>query len=55
MSYDEEYHPELAEYVPGEGGSMRRPAFVRVMRVVIVIGVAALVVPGVIYTVGVQV
>ena len=55
MAWDEEYHPELAEYVPGEGSSLRRPGFVRVLRIVIVIGVAALVVPGVLYTVGVQV
>ncbi len=56
MTWDEdEYHPELAEYVPGTGSSLRRPGFVRVMRVMIVIGVAALIVPGVIYTVGMQV
>jgi hypothetical protein len=51
---DDEYHPELAEYVPGEG-SVRHPLTIKIMRVVIVIGVASLVVPGIIYTFGVQV
>jgi len=55
VAWDEEYHPELAEYVPGEGASLRRPGFVRVMRIMIVVGVAALVVPGVAYTIAVQV
>ncbi len=52
---DDEYHPELAGYVPREGGSVRHPLTIKVMRVVIVIGVLALVLPGVIYTLGVQI
>ncbi|MEP6844150.1 MAG: hypothetical protein ABJA11_11540 [Pseudolysinimonas sp.] len=52
---DDEYHPELAEYVPGDRGSVRRPLTLKVIRVVIVIAVVALVLPGVIYTVSVQV
>lgn len=52
---DDEYHPELAGYVPSDGRSVRHPLTVKVMRVVIVIGVVALVLPGVIYTIGVQV
>ncbi len=52
MSYDDE--PELAGYVPREEGSVRHPLTLTVMRVVIVIGVIALVLPGMIYTIGVQ-
>jgi hypothetical protein len=52
---DDEYHPELAEYVPGEGRSLRHPLAVKVMRVVIVIAVVSLILPGVIYTISVQV
>jgi hypothetical protein len=52
---DDEYHPELAEHVPGDGGSIRRPVTLKIMRVVIVIAVVALILPGVIYTVSVQV
>lgn len=52
---DEEYHPELADYVPGDGGSVRRPLTLKVIRVVIVIAVVALILPGVIYTINVQV
>ena len=51
---DEEYHPELAGYVPSEGRSVRHPVTATVMRVVIIIGVVALVLPGVLYTIGVQ-
>ncbi len=52
---DEEYHPELAEYAPGDRGSVRRPLTLKIIRVVIVIAVVLLIVPGVIYTVSVQV
>jgi hypothetical protein len=52
---DDEYHPELAEYVPTEGSSIRRPLTLKVMRVVIVIAVVALILPGVVYTISVQV
>jgi hypothetical protein len=49
-----EYHPELAGYEPGSVRSLRHPAFVRALRVTIVVAVAALVVPGVLYTIGLQ-
>jgi len=52
---DDEYHPELAEYVPGDGRSIRHPVTLKVIRVVIVIALIALVVPGVAYTISVQV
>jgi hypothetical protein len=52
---DDEYHPELAEYVPGDGRSLRHPLTIKIMRVVIVIAVVSLILPGVIYTISVQV
>ena len=52
---DDEYHPELADYVPTEGRSIRHPVTLKVIRVVIVIAVVALILPGVIYTLRVQV
>lgn len=52
---DDEYHPELAEYVPHDGDSVRRPLTLKIIRVVIVIAVVALILPGVIYTISVQV
>jgi hypothetical protein len=51
---EDDYHPELAGYVPREEGSVRHPLTLKVMRVVIVIGVIALILPGVLYTIGVQ-
>ncbi|HEU0207052.1 MAG TPA: hypothetical protein VFQ74_10240 [Pseudolysinimonas sp.] len=52
---DDEYHPELAEYVPGDRDSVRRPLTMKLIRVVIVIAVVALILPGVISTISVQV
>jgi hypothetical protein len=52
---DDEYHPELAGYVPREGSSVRHPATVKIMRVVIVIGVVALILPGILYTIAMQI
>jgi hypothetical protein len=49
-----EYHPELAGYEPGSGTSLRHPAFVRIMRITIIVAVAALIVPGAAYTIGLQ-
>jgi len=54
MSDDEEFHPELAEYVPGRGSSLRHPAVQRVLRVTVIVGVLALVVPGALATVAMQ-
>lgn len=51
---DEEYHPELAGYVPSEGRPVRHPLMVTATRIVIVIAVIALVLPGLLYTIGVQ-
>ncbi len=51
---DDDFHPELAGYVPPDGGSVRRPMALRIMRIVIVIGIVSLVLPGVIYTIGIQ-
>ncbi len=51
---DEEYHPELAGYVPSEGRSVRHPVTAKVLRVVIFIGVVVLILPGALYTLGVQ-
>lgn len=50
----EDDHAELAGYVPTEGRSVRHPLVVKATRVVIVIAVIALVLPGVISTLGVQ-
>ena len=53
MTYDDE--PELAGYVPREGRSVRHPVTARLIRVVIVIGVVALVLPGAISTILIQI
>jgi len=52
---DDEEHPELAGYEPGSGASLSRPAVRRVLRVGVVVAVAALVIPGIIATVQLQV
>jgi hypothetical protein len=44
---DEEIPPELAGYEPGEVGALRGPRMRRVARVVVVLAVVALVLPGV--------
>lgn len=49
----EEYHPELAGYVPTSDGSPGRPGRVLVLRVMVVLGIAVLIVPGVLFTIGV--
>jgi hypothetical protein len=45
--------PELAGYDPGDGRPLRSPHTVLVMRVVVVIGLACLVLPGIITTLSV--
>jgi len=47
-------HPELAGYEPGDGRPLRHPMTLRVMRVVVVLGVAGLVIPGLWRTAAVQ-
>jgi len=39
-------HPELAGYEPGDGRPLRSPRVVLVMRIVVVLGIIALVLPG---------
>lgn len=46
-------HPELAGYVPGDGRPLRSPHLVRTMRVVVILGIVALILPGIITTVSV--
>lgn len=46
-------HAELAGYEPGDGRPLRNPHLVRVMRVVVVLGIVALVLPGIMTTVSV--
>lgn len=52
MSEDHE-HPELAGYEPGDGRPLRSPRLVLAMRVVVIVGIACLVLPGVFTTVSV--
>jgi hypothetical protein len=53
MSHDEE-PPELRGYVPNGDRPLRHPATLRIMRIVIVLGVIGLVVPGLYATVALQ-
>ena len=46
-------HPELTGYEPGDGRPLRSPHLVLVMRVVVVAGIIALVLPGVVTTISV--
>ncbi|MEO8261408.1 MAG: hypothetical protein ABI566_02465 [Pseudolysinimonas sp.] len=50
---DDEYHPELAEYEPGESRP-GRAARVRVLRIMVVLGLAGLLLPGLLVTIGTQ-
>lgn len=52
---DDEEHPELAGHEPGSGATLSRPAVRRVLRVGVIVAVAALVVPGIIATVQLQI
>jgi hypothetical protein len=52
---DFERHPELEGYERGDDRPLRHPMTTRVMKVVIVLGIAGLIVPGVVSTLGVQV
>jgi len=45
--------PELAGYEPGDGRPLRSPHMLRVMRIVVVLGVLGMVLPGVLTTVSV--
>ena len=52
---DDDHHPELAGYVPSDGRPLRHPMTLTVMRVVVVLGVAGLIVPGLVFTIGTQI
>jgi hypothetical protein len=51
----DEYHPELAEYDPDESRPTRSATRTRVMRVMVVLGLAGLLLPGVLVTISTQV
>jgi hypothetical protein len=51
----DEYHRELAEYEPGDGRPVHSAARRRALRIVVVIGLVALVLPGVLVTVSTQI
>jgi hypothetical protein len=51
----DDYHPELAEYDPDESGRSRSATRMRVMRVMVVLGLAGLLLPGVLITIGTQI
>lgn len=53
MSHDDD-PPELRGYVPNDDRPLRHPATLRIMRVVIVLGVIGLVVPGLAATIALQ-
>lgn len=53
MTHDDD-PPELRGYVPSEGRPLRHPATLHVMRVVILLGIAGLVVPGLYATIALQ-
>ncbi len=46
-------HAELAGYEPGDGTPLRNPNLLRVMRLIVVLGIVALVLPGVMTTISV--
>lgn len=46
-------HPELAGYEPGDGRPLRSPHLLRAMRVIVVVGIIALVLPGLATTISV--
>lgn len=52
---DDDYHRELADYEPGDGRPLRHPMTVRVMRIVVVLGLIGLVLPGILVTVSTQI
>lgn len=51
----DEYHPELAEDDPDESRPTRSATRLRVMRVMVVLGLAGLLLPGVLVTISTQV
>ena len=51
---DEEYHPELAGYEPGESRPGRSATRLRVMRIMVALGLTGLLLPGLLVTIGTQ-
>jgi hypothetical protein len=51
---DDDYHRELAEYDPGDGTPTHHRMRMHVMRIFVVVGLVALVLPGIIVTISVQ-
>ncbi len=47
-------HAELAGYEPGDGRPLRGPHLLRAMRVIVVLGIVALVLPGLVTTLSVS-
>lgn len=46
----DDYHPELAESAPDDDRPLRHPATMTAMRVVVIVGILALVLPGIVIT-----
>jgi hypothetical protein len=51
----DEYHPELAEYEPGESRPGRSAIRLRVLRIMVALGLTALVLPGLLVTISTQI
>lgn len=46
-------HPELMGYEPGDGRPLRSPHLLRAMRILVIVGIVALILPGIVTTVSV--
>lgn len=51
----DEYHPELAEYEPGDGRPVHSVARRRAMRIMVTLGLTGLVLPGLLVTISTQI
>lgn len=51
---DDEYHRELADYDPGEGSPVHSVARRRALRIMVTLGLVALILPGVLVTISTQ-
>jgi hypothetical protein len=49
----DDFHPELAEYVPMDHGTSHGRRRTAIMRVLVLVGLAALILPGVLFTIAV--
>lgn len=50
----DEYHPELAGYDPGDARRPQSATRLRVLRIMVVLGLVGLILPGLLFTVGTQ-